>query len=158
MGIYPGEELLGHGFICIFRFGKHRHVLFPSGSVNVAPVPDIKLLIAKAPFCRDTYTSHKHTAGCRPKLEANQLDKAPGHCHTRSFLFRKLWVTQITDHLSDPVSPFPLPNFCSYVLNLPIKNELPAPGTSPFFQGPRSLPLSLTETSECHIPSRTCRL
>ena len=47
--------------------------------------------------------------------------------------FRKSWVTQITDHLSDPTSPFSNPNSHSYTLKQPIKNEHPHPRHSIFY-------------------------
>lgn len=42
-------------------------------------------------------------------------------------LLRKPWVIWITDHLSDPTSPFLFPNSHSYVLYLPVKSELMKP-------------------------------
>lgn len=92
-----------------------------------------------------------------PQLAAHG-GKAAGHGYAASSPFRKLWITQITDHSSDPVSPFPLPDVRADVLNLPIKKDLtkpqalhPAPryGWSPRAALSSSLP---TEKSQCPHP------
>lgn len=80
--------------------------------------PDIKLLIAEVTISK---TSNKHTACCKTELLANQLVKEPGH-PIHEFSFQKALSNADNWPPEPPTFPFRHPNFCSYILNLPVKN------------------------------------
>lgn len=78
-----------------------------------------------------------------------QLDKAPGF-PTPSFPFRKSWVTQITDYLSNPVFTFMPCNSHSYVVNLPTKQALKtlsSPPSIPVKAEPQLIPFHASSFS-----------